>query len=70
MNYDYKAADLTLRCPWCNRTAMDESQLQLARFYGADTKDALIEAQAKHIEKLQAKLPALRDEQPGRVREG
>lgn len=35
------------------------------------TIDDLIDAQAKHIEKLQAKLPPLRDERPGYVpREG
>ncbi len=48
----------------------DDAQEQLARFYGVHTKDALIEAQAKHIEKLQARLPPLRDEQPRNPREG
>ena len=42
----------------------------LLKFYAVDTLEALVEAQARHIEKLQAKLPPLRDEQPGRVREG
>ncbi|MES2973427.1 MAG: hypothetical protein V4757_07450 [Pseudomonadota bacterium] len=43
---------------------------QLHRFYGVSTDAALIEAQAAHIEKLQAKLP--RNDMPAftRVREG
>ena len=42
----------------------------LRRFYNVTTDAELIAAQARHIEKLQAKLPAVRDEQPRRVREG
>lgn len=42
----------------------------LLRFYAVDTLEGLVEAQARHVEKLQAKLPPMRDEQPGRVREG
>lgn len=30
---------------------------QLCKFYGVETYRALVEAQARHIEKLQAKLP-------------
>lgn len=43
---------------------------ELMRFYGISTDAALIEAQAAHIEKLQAKLP--RNDMPAftRVREG
>lgn len=48
----------------------DDEQYQLAKFYAVHSKDALIDAQAKHIEKLQAALPPRRDTQPGRVREG
>lgn len=42
----------------------------LLRFYNVSTFAELVNAQARHIEKLQAKVPPLRDEQPGRVREG
>ena len=43
----------------------------LMRFYAVDTLEGLVEAQAKHVERLQAKLPPMRDERPGYVpREG
>ncbi len=42
----------------------DDAQYRLARFYAVYTKDALIEAQAKHIEKLQAARQLLRDTPP------
>ena len=42
----------------------------LLKFYAVDTLEALVEAQAHHIEKLQLRLTPLRDEQSGRVREG
>lgn len=42
----------------------------LLKFYAVNSVDELIDAMAHHIEKLQAKLPPMRDEQPGRVREG
>ena len=51
----------------------DGAQYQLAKFYAVHTKEALIEAQAAHVEKLQAKLrelQPLRDTESGRVREG
>jgi len=61
-------------CPECEtvwgRSFMTEEQKSLAVFYNVNTKDELIAAQAHHVEKLQAKLPPLRDEQPRRVREG
>lgn len=43
---------------------------QLRKFYSVSTDAELIEAQARHIEKLQAKLPALPSLAPQRVREG
>jgi hypothetical protein len=37
---------------------MDAKEIeQLMRFYAVDTLEALVEAQATHVEKLQAKLP-------------
>ena len=49
---------------------LTEDQMQLGHFYSVETKDTLIEKMEQHIERLQAKLPPIRDEQPGRVREG
>lgn len=61
-------------CPECEtvwgHSFMTDEQKQLAKFYGVNTKNELIAAQANHIEKLQAKLPPLRDEQPRKLREG
>jgi hypothetical protein len=31
---------------------------QLLRFYSVDTLEGLVEAQAQHVEKLQAKIPS------------
>lgn len=42
---------------------LNERQRQLAQFYSVESKDALIEAQANHIGKLQAQLHPLRDMQ-------
>jgi hypothetical protein len=44
--------------------AIRESDQQLMRFYSVETLAALIDAQERHIVKLQAKLPPLRDEFP------
>lgn len=43
---------------------------ELMKFYGVESVEALVSAQARHIEKLQAKLPPLRDEHPRTPREG
>jgi hypothetical protein len=43
---------------------------QLCKFYEVETYPELVANMELHIEKLQAKLPLLRDTQPGRVREG
>ncbi len=43
---------------------------QLCKFYGVSTDAELIAAQARHIEKLQAKLPPTPSFAPQRVREG
>jgi hypothetical protein len=53
-------------CKECDRiwghSFMTDEQKTLAQFYGVSTKDELIAAQAHHIEKLQIKLPPIRDE--------
>jgi hypothetical protein len=43
---------------------------KLCKFYDVETYPDLVANMLHHIEKLQAKLPLLRDTQPGRVREG
>lgn len=43
---------------------------QLFKFYGVDTMEALVEAQAKHIERLQSQLPPTVKPAYARVREG
>lgn len=43
---------------------------QLLKFYGVTTDAELIAAQARHIERLQAKLPQTQSFAPQRVREG
>lgn len=43
---------------------------QLLKFYGVTTDAELIAAQARHIERLQAKLPQNQSFAPQRVREG
>lgn len=49
---------------------MTPDHLALAKFYGVTTYAALAQAQAYHIEKLQAKLPPTASLTPQRVREG
>jgi len=41
---------------------------QLCKFYEVETYPDLVANMARHIEKLQAKLPPTRDEQPGKAR--
>lgn len=43
---------------------------QLLRFYQKQTLIELIFAQSLHVERLQAKVPPIRDSQPRKVREG
>lgn len=61
-------------CPECEtvwgHSFMTDEQIQLAKFYGVNTKNELIAAQAKHIEKLQAKQATTDSGKPQRVREG
>lgn len=61
-------------CPECEtvwgHSFMTDEQKQLAKFYGVNTKNELIAAQAMHVEKLQAKLPSTDSGKPQRVREG
>jgi hypothetical protein len=46
-----------------------ETQIaQLKRFYGAKHLSDLVLEQAKHVERLQAKLPPTTDTQPRKVR--
>lgn len=47
-----------------------DAEKQLMRFYGVATITALIEAQHRHIEKLQAQLARNDTGKPQRVREG
>ena len=57
--------------PASSALVLDADNSQLMRFYGVTTLQELIDAQAHHIERLQAKLPPMRDERPGYVpREG
>lgn len=43
---------------------------RLFRFYNVTTVDELISIQSLHIQRLQSKLPPMRDEQPRNYREG
>ena len=45
-----------------------EELIQLKKFYGVQDMEDLVVAQAKHIERLQAMLPPLRDEFPSSYR--
>lgn len=47
-----------------------DERLQLYRFYNVSTLEGLVDKQARHIERLQAKLPPMRDEFPRTPREG
>lgn len=49
---------------------IDPEIAQLFKFYDVESMFNLVKAQARHIEKLQAKLPALKDEQPRNPRKG
>jgi hypothetical protein len=49
---------------------MTADHLALAKFYGVTTYAGLVQAQAHHVEKLQAKLPPTPSLAPQRVREG
>lgn len=42
--------------------------IQAFKFYGVKTDGQLVLALLEHIEKLQAKLPPLRDAQPQKIR--
>lgn len=41
---------------------------QLLKFYGKQTLVDLVLAQDRHIEKLQSKVPPLKDDQPRKIR--
>jgi len=54
-------------------SATEEDYLRIAKafkFYQVKTEGQLILAMLHHIERLQDKLPPLRDTQPKKVREG
>lgn len=65
-------------CKKCERIWIDEITLpqfrksvgDLLKFYDKSTLTGLIEMQSIHIERLQAQVPPIRDNQPRRVREG
>ena len=46
----------------CSAYVPPERFTHLLRFYDVDTLEDLVEAQAQHIARLQARLPQLRDE--------
>ena len=48
----------------------EDTIMVLMRFYGVKSIEALVEAQADHIVRLQAKLPKPRDAFPRTPREG
>lgn len=50
--------------------AREQERATLMRFYGVESLDALVAAQAQHIEKLQSKLKSAPSFAPQRVREG
>ena len=52
-----QGAYLTRRAVTVEEAMTREQIEQLMKFYAVDTLEALVEAQARHIEKLQAKLP-------------
>ena len=54
----------------CTKDSVADSKPdeQLCKFYGVTTYAELVAAQARHIEKLQAKVTPLRDEQAGKAR--
>jgi hypothetical protein len=53
-----------------NFAAISSEHQQLMKFYRVDTLEELVNKQAYHIEKLQAKLPPSPSFAPQRVREG
>ena len=56
--------------PIADVSAPTDSIRQLMKFYAAATLEELIETQAKHVERLQAKLPSIQQPAFTRVREG
>lgn len=52
------------------RGLMSADHHQLCKFYNVEGLEALVDAQSKHIERLQSKLSPLRDEFPRTPREG
>ena len=65
--------DVTPTAPAASPTPPAEQKAcdtQLFKFYGVSTTAELIAAQARHIEKLQAKIPPTPSFAPQRVREG
>jgi hypothetical protein len=66
----YQAALAQQAAPGAQATEHSGSIKQLMRFYRVETLEALAEAQATHIERLQAKLPQLTQPVTTREREG
>lgn len=53
-----------------HREFVRDDRLQLFKFYSVDTLEALVEAQASHIERLQSQLPPTIKPTYARAREG
>ena len=51
-------------------TPIPDEIAQLAEFYAVEDLAALVRVQANHVERLQKKLPPLKDEFPRTPREG
>lgn len=47
---------------------LSDKHKQLGKFYAVDNYEDLVDIQSEHINKLQKKLPVLRDEMPRKVR--
>lgn len=58
-------------CEECAASSPEPEHAQLMKFYGVDSLSALVAAQERHVERLQAKLPQAPNVfAPQRVREG
>ncbi len=51
-----------------NKIPLIKRHKYLGKFYGVDSYDKLVDIQSTHIERLQKKLPPLKDDQPRKCR--
>ena len=65
-----EAPQFARECQDFQREFIRDDRHQLYKFYGVNTLETLVEAQAKHIERLQAQLPTNVSPAYARVREG